>query len=295
MAVDRLGNTIATGQVYALAGAVRFVDGDNVVVVVGERGEHTRLHRKRFSGRRLEECGDERWMLFERPPNHISLEIAVVDGPRIALQPVLAEAHDDRDRLGLGDRNPAEGVAESGPHPRGLVAHQRRGKPAKVGLGAGRTGDADRLVSQMRARVGEGCFKNGRCHGAEAFEGPQGSETGGHLGSRVGGECRELWHERFRIAIDDLLPGKIGDPRVLRAQKLRQVVGGGGLPDVRLHLHRDQQALRVDALLVGNADVVMDLEVAEGDGVHGVPGTARPTATGGSWPEPPRAAGVSAC
>lgn len=39
MAVDRLGNTIATGQVYALAGTVRFVDGDNVVVVVGERGE----------------------------------------------------------------------------------------------------------------------------------------------------------------------------------------------------------------------------------------------------------------
>lgn len=41
MAVDRLGNTIVTGQVYALAGTVRFVDGDNVVVVVGERGEHT--------------------------------------------------------------------------------------------------------------------------------------------------------------------------------------------------------------------------------------------------------------
>ncbi len=40
MAVDRLGNTIATGQVYALAGTVRFVDGDDVVVVVGDRGEH---------------------------------------------------------------------------------------------------------------------------------------------------------------------------------------------------------------------------------------------------------------
>lgn len=40
MAVDRLGNTIAPGQVYALAGTVRFVDGDDVVVVVGDRGEH---------------------------------------------------------------------------------------------------------------------------------------------------------------------------------------------------------------------------------------------------------------
>jgi hypothetical protein len=36
MALDRLGNTIATGQVYLLAGTVRYVDGDSVVVVVGD-------------------------------------------------------------------------------------------------------------------------------------------------------------------------------------------------------------------------------------------------------------------
>lgn len=40
MAVDRLGNAVATGQVYALAGTARFVDGDDVVLVVGDRGEH---------------------------------------------------------------------------------------------------------------------------------------------------------------------------------------------------------------------------------------------------------------
>ena len=33
MAVDRLGNAVATGQVYALAGTARFVDGDDVVPV----------------------------------------------------------------------------------------------------------------------------------------------------------------------------------------------------------------------------------------------------------------------
>ena len=36
MALDRLGNTVATGQVYLLAGVVRAIDGDRVTVVVGE-------------------------------------------------------------------------------------------------------------------------------------------------------------------------------------------------------------------------------------------------------------------
>lgn len=39
MAVDRQGNTIATGQVYLLAGTVRRIDGDTVLIVLGERGE----------------------------------------------------------------------------------------------------------------------------------------------------------------------------------------------------------------------------------------------------------------
>lgn len=36
MALDRLGNKVATGQVYLLAGVVRAIDGDRVTVVVGE-------------------------------------------------------------------------------------------------------------------------------------------------------------------------------------------------------------------------------------------------------------------
>lgn len=39
MALDRNGNTIATGQVYLLAGTVRRVEDDQVWVVLGERGD----------------------------------------------------------------------------------------------------------------------------------------------------------------------------------------------------------------------------------------------------------------
>lgn len=35
MAVDRFGNTMATGQVVLVAGTVRRIDGDSVLVVIG--------------------------------------------------------------------------------------------------------------------------------------------------------------------------------------------------------------------------------------------------------------------
>lgn len=40
MANDRLGNAIVAGQIFALAGTVRAIDGDSILIVVGERGEH---------------------------------------------------------------------------------------------------------------------------------------------------------------------------------------------------------------------------------------------------------------
>lgn len=40
MANDRLGNAIVAGQIFALAGTVRGIDGDSILIVVGERGEH---------------------------------------------------------------------------------------------------------------------------------------------------------------------------------------------------------------------------------------------------------------
>lgn len=40
MALDRQGNAIAAGQVFALAGTVRSIDGDSILIVVGDRGEH---------------------------------------------------------------------------------------------------------------------------------------------------------------------------------------------------------------------------------------------------------------
>jgi hypothetical protein len=39
MATDRNGHTIAAGEVYVLAGKVRRIDGDTVLVAIGERGE----------------------------------------------------------------------------------------------------------------------------------------------------------------------------------------------------------------------------------------------------------------
>lgn len=39
MATDRNGHTIAAGEVYALCGKVRRIDGDTVLVALGERGE----------------------------------------------------------------------------------------------------------------------------------------------------------------------------------------------------------------------------------------------------------------
>ena len=40
MANDRLGNAIVAGQIFALAGTVRSIDGDSILIVVGDRGEH---------------------------------------------------------------------------------------------------------------------------------------------------------------------------------------------------------------------------------------------------------------
>lgn len=40
MALDRLGNTIAAGDVYLVAGTVLRIDGNQVIVVAGENGEH---------------------------------------------------------------------------------------------------------------------------------------------------------------------------------------------------------------------------------------------------------------
>lgn len=40
MANDRQGNAIAAGQIFALAGTVRSIDGDSILIVVGDRGEH---------------------------------------------------------------------------------------------------------------------------------------------------------------------------------------------------------------------------------------------------------------
>lgn len=46
MATDRLGVTIATGQVYGLAGTVRFVDGDTITVTIGQGGAEQTLRVK---------------------------------------------------------------------------------------------------------------------------------------------------------------------------------------------------------------------------------------------------------
>tara|TARA_R110002096_G_scaffold171705_6_gene344962 strand:+ start:101 stop:367 length:267 start_codon:yes stop_codon:yes gene_type:complete len=46
MATDRIGQAIAPGQVYGLAGTVRRVDGDSVVIVIGEEGFETVLRVK---------------------------------------------------------------------------------------------------------------------------------------------------------------------------------------------------------------------------------------------------------
>lgn len=40
MALDRLGNTPSTGQVYLVAGKIRSISGDELLVVTGPRGEH---------------------------------------------------------------------------------------------------------------------------------------------------------------------------------------------------------------------------------------------------------------
>jgi hypothetical protein len=40
MATDALGATVVTNDLYVLAGRVRRIDGDNVVVVTGQNGEH---------------------------------------------------------------------------------------------------------------------------------------------------------------------------------------------------------------------------------------------------------------
>lgn len=40
MATDRLGRTVLEGDKYLAAGTVLVVDGDSVVIVLGDKGEH---------------------------------------------------------------------------------------------------------------------------------------------------------------------------------------------------------------------------------------------------------------
>jgi hypothetical protein len=47
-----------------------------------------------------------------------------------------------------------------------------------------------------------------------------------------------------------------------------QVIVGCGLCDVGFHLHADEEALRMGSFFVRNADMVGDLEVSKGNGVH---------------------------
>ncbi|NBX29170.1 hypothetical protein EBR04_01750, partial [bacterium] len=190
----------------------------------GERREQPVFDRQFPAGRRREKRRHGGWMPFQGPAGEIPLEVAVVDRPGIALRPLLPQAHDERDRLGRGDRNPAERIAERRPHPRRWVGHQRRGQTAKDGFRAGRPGDPNRLVPEVGARVGHEFLEERQRHRAEAFERPEAAHSGG---DRLGGVGRLLFqhgHERRRLAIDDLLPGEVGDPGVRRAEMLGQFV-----------------------------------------------------------------------
>ena len=66
-------------------------------------------------------------MCLERPAGEIPLEVAVIDGPGIALGSLPPEPHDERDRVGLGDWDPSQSVAEGGPDARRRISDERRG------------------------------------------------------------------------------------------------------------------------------------------------------------------------
>ena len=56
MALDRLGNTVATGSVYVVAGTARIIDGDQIVLVGGNGGE-TVLRAKAGDIARVDDLG----------------------------------------------------------------------------------------------------------------------------------------------------------------------------------------------------------------------------------------------
>ncbi len=78
-------------------------------------------------------------------------------------------------------------------------------------------------MPEIGARIGHELFEGRQRHGAEAFERPQAAHAGGDRLGRIGGPRLEHGHERSRLAIDDLLPGEVGDPGVRGAKILGQL------------------------------------------------------------------------
>ena len=135
-----------------------------------------------------------------------------------------AELQHERDRLGIGDRDPPERVAKRGSHAWRRIKHERPGETAEVVLGADCCGDPDRLVPQAGARIGDKLLEERHRHTPEPLEGPETTRAGGDSRAAVGSHFLQRGDERRCGAIDDLLPSQVGYSRIGSAEMLRQIV-----------------------------------------------------------------------
>ena len=135
-----------------------------------------------------------------------------------------AELQHQRDRLGIGDRDPPERVAKRGSHARRRIKHERPGETAEVVLGADKCGDPDRLVPQAGARIGDELLEERHRRTPEPLESPETARAGGDSSPAIGRHFLKRGDERRCGAIDDLLPSQVGYSRIGSAEMLRQIV-----------------------------------------------------------------------